>query len=154
MDHKTEIVANNENSNCPQVKVVTIEGNTHLFDIVEGLNFIGRVSASGSQMAQIAIKTKDNKISRKHCCLKYSVKDGERSLTLFDANSSNGTFLKGFHHKPISEYDVLFVKHNDVITIGETKVYISVPLGLELKDATIQKNILQKSKTVIWNSKR
>lgn len=150
-----KIEKKNSQLSTPSIKVQTIEGETIRFPLENGLNFIGRKSAlSENQDVTIAITTKDTKISRKHCCIRMEEINTKVGLMLFDTESSNGTFLKSFHNSPLSEYDVIYLKHNDQITIGETKLVIEIPLSMSTLDVKVETPTIDKTKTVLWSVKK
>jgi pSer/pThr/pTyr-binding forkhead associated (FHA) protein len=133
-----------------QISIQTIEGDLIIENLFYGFNFIGRNSEVYSGDGHfINIHTRDNKISRKHCCLKLIQKESYVAIELFDSNSTNGTFLVGFRSVSLSSYDIIYVEENDIILIGDCKIKIKVRENAKLLKSSMQKPILEKKKTLV-----
>ncbi len=110
----------------PYLKVETIEKETHKLYLKEGLNTIGRKSAESE--SNIQIPTGDARMSRRHFYISVTGNEAkEISFLLYDADSTNGTILKGFKEEPLSTFDKIYLKNLDVVIAGKTKIVLVIP---------------------------
>ncbi|MHC1777585.1 MAG: FHA domain-containing protein [Lentimicrobium sp.] len=94
-----------------------------IFDLENGLYTVGRyVNKPGVYVPDIAIRTNDTFISKKHCHVMVVVnKKGEKDYLLKDAGSSNGTFYNR-SDKAMLTNDEIYLNDADVIMLGDTQI--------------------------------
>lgn len=106
------------------------------FDLKKGKNIIGRRS---SVHADIAIETKDEYMSRRHCMVEVTVNpSGTYDFLLSDLKALNGTFLNGTARKRLKPEDMVMLNDGDTIQIGMTKVVIRIRNKAMAKDTAEQ----------------
>lgn len=125
-------------SDSVEILVKTKEGNEEKFVLQEGLNIIGRKTQSDSE-PDIAIETRDERVSRKHCCIKVIREPKSTKLLLFDTSSRNGTSLVGYFKKLLSDFDKVYLENGDEIILGDAKITINIPLVLYPQKAVKRK---------------
>ncbi|HCT72302.1 hypothetical protein SDC9_32921 [bioreactor metagenome] len=96
---------------------------SQLFALKDGVNTIGRYAGSpGAYIPDIAIRTSDTYISKKHCQITVTDnKTGGRDFILKDAGSANGTFHNQAK-KALEKDDEIFLHPSDVIILGDTQI--------------------------------
>lgn len=97
--------------------IENVFGYKQVFPLKEGNNIIGRHSI-GTEV-DIAIKTSDMSMDRRHCILhvKRSKMNGKLVYTLMDAHSLTGTFL---NNEIIGNKDRVYIEDGAVVTLGAT----------------------------------
>lgn len=144
--------------NVPILKVSGIDGHYDEYPLEYGINIIGRNSHDVTlQIGEhyIGIRSTDTKISRKHFIIDWRQNSkGEQILILSDNLSSNGTILKGYKNQVLYSDDKIFLVHNDEIIIGDTSIFIQVPLTLRMIKAIIVERSEENLKTLTWGAKR
>lgn len=93
------------------------------FQLDNGLYTLGRyVNKPGVYVPDIAIKTNDTFISKKHCQITVLTnKSGGKDYILRDAGSTNGTFFNNAT-KALEKNDEVYLSHSDTIMLGDTHV--------------------------------
>lgn len=91
------------------------------FSIDNGIYTIGRlVNKPGVYVPDIAIRTQDTYISKKHCQITVVTNNkGTKEYILKDAGSTNGTFFNSTV-KALDKNDEVFLNHADTILLGDT----------------------------------
>lgn len=82
----------------------------------EGVNVIGRRAVTGTADIQIS---NDHYMSRRHARIDVVPKNGGYEHRLVEINSTNVVILNG---KPINRGDILVLKFNDILTLGQTDI--------------------------------
>lgn len=100
---------------------------TATFQLRKGINRIGRHSQSTPRDVNIAIRTKDQYMSREHCDIevRWQKDKGSYDYALADRRSSNGTFVNAGRRLLRSEEVML--KDGDTIQAGRTKLVLKLP---------------------------
>lgn len=102
------------------------------FDLKPGKNIIGRKS---SFPANIAIETRDEYMSRRHCIIEVIRNAGTGfSFRLSDYNAVNGTFINGHLQKKLDPSDILLLGDGDVLQLGLTKIAFRVNTNMLSKE--------------------
>lgn len=144
--------------NCPVLRVSSNEGKYSEYPLKRGLNLIGRSYSKlvpDENYHYIGIITEDTKISRKHCFIEWEINDNQESfLLLYDNISINGTMLKGFKKEILDKDDMIYLINQDEIILGDTSIFVHIPLTLPMNKAIIIQKEEDKVKTIIWESKR
>jgi pSer/pThr/pTyr-binding forkhead associated (FHA) protein len=147
-----------DSANKPMLKVSGIDGQYDEYPLQQGVNLIGRYS-NDINMAEdanyVGIKSNDTKISRKHFIIDWRQNGkGEQFLILSDNISANGTILKGYKNQHLFPDDKIFLVHNDEIIIGDTSIFVHIPLTLQMVKAVIIERTEENIKTLTWRAKR
>lgn len=103
------------------LKNAKTEAQTFQLDI--GTYVVGRyVNKPGVFVPDIAIKTNDSFISKKHCQITVlSNRQGGKDYILRDAGSANGTFFNSTI-KPLDANDEVYLNNADTIILGDTHI--------------------------------
>ncbi len=93
------------------------------FQLNSGLYTLGRyVNKPGVFVPDIAIRTNDTFISKKHCQITVLTNEqGSKEYILRDAGSTNGTFFNSAV-KPLESNDEVYLNHADTIILGDTHI--------------------------------
>lgn len=94
------------------------------FNLKPGRNMIGRKSAFPTD---IAIETKDEYISRRHCVIEVTENAiGGFAFRLSDYNALNGTFINGRTQKKLEAEDIILLNDGDILQLGLTKIVFRI----------------------------
>jgi len=93
------------------------------FQLDNGLFTVGRfVNKPGTYVPDIAIRTNDTFISKKHCQITVVMNNkGGKDYILRDAGSTNGTFYNNAN-KALEKSDEVYLNHSDTIILGDTHI--------------------------------
>jgi pSer/pThr/pTyr-binding forkhead associated (FHA) protein len=139
----------------PILKMSSPEGNYKENVLQYGINLIGRSPDQSlvDKYNLIALETDDNKISRNHFYIEWGQNSrGEHFILIYDIGSSNGTFIQGFGDSQLEEEDKVYLVHNDHILIGDTSLYVHIPIQLHMIKALITERKEDSVKTITWGS--
>ena len=102
------------------------------YPLKEGINLIGRMTVKTPSVADIPIETQDMGMSRAHLYMEVvKGRDGFYHTYVYNAKNKNTTLINGV---VLEDGDKIGLKHNDVITLNETKLRF---LGTRIDDGTI-----------------
>jgi FHA domain len=102
------------------------------FNLKQGRNMIGRKSAFP---ADIAIETKDEHMSRRHCVIEVT-ENANRGFAfkLSDYNALNGTFINGRIQKKLEAEDIILLNDGDTLQLGLTKIVFRINTNMFSKE--------------------
>ena len=125
---------------------ISEQENPATFELYEGLNTVGRLSASGS--VNIAIGTTDKGISRHHFDLMV-VKNSRQEFEFLigDNGSANGTYINENKEK-LQPHSQIYLADGDVILIGNTRLKLKSSQSKPIETSKTEINT-DRSKTVL-----
>ena len=98
---------------------------------------IGRKSAFP---ADIAIETKDEYMSRRHCVIEVTENAGRGfTFRLTDYNALNGTFINGRIQKKLQAEDIILLNDGDTLQMGLTKIVFRINNNILSKEKILAK---------------
>lgn len=144
--------------NGPLLKVSNGDGKYFEYPLKRGINLVGRLHSPlviDENIHYIGIVSNDPKISRKHCFIEWDINEREESyLLLYDNISTNGTILSGFKKEFLDKEDMIYLVNRDEIILGDTSIFVHIPLTLPMNKAIILEKEEDKVKTIIWEAKK
>lgn len=141
------------NASQPILKMSSPEGHYKEYILQYGVNLIGRSPdlSLTDRYNVITLETNDNKISRNHFYIEWGqISTGEHFILINDIGSSNGTFIQGFGSSRLEAEDRIYLVHNDQILIGDTSLYLHIPMQLRMMKSLIVDRKEDSVKTITW----
>jgi phage FluMu protein Com len=140
--NKSSKEKNENSSNVSKIGSLAIyEKNSiiDIFNLIEGINIIGRKTSKTQSKVNITIDNKDSFISREHCILEVRKQNNtDTFLYILSDISINGTYV---NRRKVINSEQLFLKDGDIIQIGETLLL----LVLETKKQDVENIIVTKN---------